>query len=167
MSADGKELLVFGEAAPALVKGIRLRFPLFLALGDLAVLESVAAPEKKYCELPQFPGTARDISFAAPSGLTHQKILDTIAAMRLPMLEKVELFDIFADEKVLGAGRHSMSYSLTFCNPERTLTDDEVTLQERGVLAENLKSNSQRGLLKCTKRPESCVFSCFSLLKIG
>mgnify|MGYP000867456044 CR=1 FL=1 len=142
MSADGKELLVFGEAAPALVKGIRLRFPLFLALGDLAVLESVAAPEKKYCELPQFPGTARDISFVAPSGLTHQKILDTIAAMRLPMLEKVELFDIFADEKVLGAGRHSMSYSLTFCNPERTLTDDEVNkLQERvrRVLAEKLE----------------------------
>ncbi len=141
LSAGGRELLVFGEAAPALVKGIRLRFPLFFALGDLAVLESSSSKEKKHHELPQFPGTSRDISFVAPSGLTHQKILDTIAGMRLPLLEKAELFDIFADEKVLGAGRHSMSYSLTFCNPERTLTDDEVNkLQERvrNVLAGEL-----------------------------
>ncbi|MFA6931270.1 MAG: hypothetical protein WCT05_13175, partial [Lentisphaeria bacterium] len=126
------ELLVFGEAAAVLVKGIRLRYPLFLALCDLSVLESVASMEKKYQELPQFPGTARDISFVAPSALTHQKIVDTIVGLRLPLLEKVELFDIFEDEKVLGAGRRSMAYSLTFCNPERTMTDEEVNkLQER------------------------------------
>ncbi len=132
LSVDGRALLFFGEVAPALVKGIRLRYPLFVALGDLALLEAVPAAEKKHRGLPQFPGTARDISFVAPSDLTHQKILDTIYAMRLPMLEKVELFDIFADAKVLGANRQSLSYSLTFCNPERSLTDDEINkLQER------------------------------------
>ncbi|NLZ62183.1 MAG: phenylalanine--tRNA ligase subunit beta [Lentisphaerae bacterium] len=128
----GQEVLVFGEAATALSKGIRLRYPLFLALLDWEVLQSLPPAARKYTELPQFPGTARDISFVAPGGLTHQDIVDKICSLKLPLLQKVELFDIYEDAKVLGEGRRSMSYSLTFRDPKRTLTDDEVNqLQEK------------------------------------
>ncbi|NLF93347.1 MAG: phenylalanine--tRNA ligase subunit beta [Oligosphaeraceae bacterium] len=129
---QGQEVLVFGEAATALSKGIRLRYPLFLALLDWEALQSLPPAVPKYAELPQFPGTARDISFVAPGGLTHQAIVDKVCSLKLPLLQKVELFDIFEDAKVLGEGRRSMSYSLTFRDPKRTLTDDEVNqLQEK------------------------------------
>ena len=41
-------------------------------------------------------------------------------------LEKIELFDLFADEKTLGANKESAAYRLTFRATDRTLTDDEV-----------------------------------------
>ena len=34
--------------------------------------------------------------------------------------------DIFEDEKVLGAGKRSLSYSVYFQDDARTLTDDEI-----------------------------------------
>ena len=42
------------------------------------------------------------------------------------------LFDLFEDEKVLGAGKRSMAYTIPYQDPTKTLTDDEVNqLQER------------------------------------
>ena len=49
-----------------------------------------------------------------------------IAGAKLKNLEKVQLFDIYEDEKHIGPNRRSMAYTLTFRNPERTLTDKEV-----------------------------------------
>lgn len=126
MFSGNRQLAVFGEAAQSLVKGIRLRSPLFIALVDFAQLTSAPRKTKKYRELPQFPSTSRDISFIAPAGLTHEAIVTAITKQNLSYLEKVELKDIFADEKVLGAGKVSYMYSLTFRHPERTLNDDEV-----------------------------------------
>ena len=57
-------------------------------------------------------------------------------------MEKVEnpswwkmivFFDIFEDEKVLGAGRRSLAYSIEYRNPERTLTDDEVNAMQEKI----------------------------------
>lgn len=128
----GRRLVIFGQASEELVKGIRLRNPLFIALIDFDYLKDLAPSAIAYKALPQFPGTARDVSFVAPSDLTHQKVVDTIRGLNLPMVENIELFDIFEDEKILGAGKRSMSYSITFRNPNRTLTDDEGnTMQEK------------------------------------
>ncbi|MBP5640879.1 MAG: hypothetical protein J6X55_15465, partial [Victivallales bacterium] len=137
----GRRLAIFGQASDELVKGIRLRNPLFVALIDFDYLKELQPAPISYKALPQFPGTARDFSFVAPSDLTHQKIVDTIKALNIPVLESVELFDIFEDEKVLGSGKRSMSYSVTFRNAERTLTDDEANaMQEkiRKTLADKL-----------------------------
>jgi phenylalanyl-tRNA synthetase beta chain len=40
-------------------------------------------------------------------------------------LKDVHLFDVFESEK-LGAGKKSVAYTLTFSNPEATLTDEEI-----------------------------------------
>ena len=52
--------------------------------------------------------------------------------MKLPNVEKIDLFDIYEDEKVLGKDRRSMAYTIMYRHPERTLTDDEVNkIQEK------------------------------------
>ena len=128
----GKPIVHIGQANDKLTAGFRLRYPLFLALIDMDALATVQKPTVKYKELPQFPGTSRDITFVAPLELTHQNIVDAIMGMKLPLLKRVELFDIFENEKALGSGRRSLSYSLYFEDPQRTLTDDEVNkLQEK------------------------------------
>jgi phenylalanyl-tRNA synthetase beta chain len=133
---DNKILLHFGEVDKKWLKGIRLRAPLFIALIDLQAVLDIKTAAKKYQELPLFPGTARDITLVAAPGLTHQDILDTISELKLPILESVELVDVFEDEKVLGKGRRSMTYSISFCNPQRTLKDDEVNQMQEKIRKE-------------------------------
>lgn len=129
---QGKPVIMFGEVAPELVKGFRLRAPLFIALIELEDIIAMTSPPLKYETLPQFPSTTRDISFVAPAELTHQKVLDVITGLNLPFLEKISLFDVFSDEKILGKNRCSRAYSITFRNAEKTITDDEANaLQEK------------------------------------
>lgn len=129
---NGKSLISFGEAAESLTKGFRLRYPLFIALLDVEQLMEMSKVTTKYTPIPQFPSTSRDVSFVAPSNLTHEAIVSLIQGLKLQFLEKIQIFDIFEDEKILGKGRRSLAYNITFRNPEGTMTDDEGNaLQEK------------------------------------
>ena len=57
--------------------------------------------------------------------ITHQEVLDAIQAAGVKRLTDIKLFDIFSGDK-LGVGLKSMAYSLTFQDPESSLTDEEV-----------------------------------------
>ncbi|MFA5205188.1 MAG: phenylalanine--tRNA ligase subunit beta [Lentisphaeria bacterium] len=130
-----EQLAVFGEAAPELTRDLRLKAPLFIAIVELGRLVALPAVPRRCQPLPQFPATTRDISLVAAATLTTQEILDTIRAAGCPWLEKAELFDLFSDDKVLGAGQRSLAFSLTYRHPERTLTDDEATAAHEKVKA--------------------------------
>ncbi len=131
--AKNKKVLAYlGAAAPALTKGMRLRNPLFLALLDVEAVENAPHPVKKFQELPHFPGVERDISFVAPASLTNQQVVDAIRSLKIDKVAGVALFDLFQDDKVLGEGKRSLAYTVTYQDPQRTLTDDEVNqLQEK------------------------------------
>jgi len=81
-----------------------------------------------YVEVDRFPAVTRDMALLAPSGLTHQQILDVLNAAQEPLLQAVELFDVFTDptgERV-PLGSKSLGYSLTYRCSQRTLTANEV-----------------------------------------
>ena len=73
-----------------------------------------------------FPATTRDVAFIKPASLSHAEVVKFVNSIRLKNLEKIELFDLFADDKTLGEGRESAAYRFTFRAADRTLTDDEV-----------------------------------------
>jgi phenylalanyl-tRNA synthetase beta chain len=79
-----------------------------------------------YKPVPLYPETVRDVAFIAKESLSHREIVDFIFKAKVKNLEKVQLFDVFRDKKVLGPGKKSLAYSLTFRNSERTLRDKEV-----------------------------------------
>ena len=64
--------------------------------------------------------------------------------LKIPNLEKVEIFDEFRDEH-MGGGKKSLAYSLTFRSPDRTLTDSEVNASHEKV-REKLKNELQAAL---------------------
>jgi phenylalanyl-tRNA synthetase beta chain len=138
---DGRSIGECGEAAPALVKGMRLTTPLFIAVIQVDPLVSGKKRNIRFTRIPQFPSTSRDVAFIADKSLEHSEVMKVIGKAKLKNLEKVELFDLFEDENTLGEGRKSMAYSLTFRAPDRTLTDKEVNAAHeklRARLAETL-----------------------------
>ena len=79
-------------------------------------------------EIERFPPVTRDIAMIVPEKLTHAQIVDEIQSVREPLLESVQLFDLFAgEESRLGPARKSLAYRLTYRDRSRTLTNEEVT----------------------------------------
>ena len=119
-------MAILGRVTPELTADMRLTTPLYVALVELSALLESDVPAQKYVPLPQFPATSRDISMIVPAELMHGDIVDALRGLGPSWLEKIELFDVFEDPVAVGDGRKSLAYSLTYRNPKRTLTDEQV-----------------------------------------
>ena len=84
---------------------------------------------KTFREIERFPAITRDIAMIVPEKISHAEILRVIQEAKEPLLESVELFDLFAGEGPAGLGpeRKSLAYRLTYRDRSRTLTSEEVT----------------------------------------
>jgi len=84
---------------------------------------------KTFREIERFPAITRDIAMIVPEKTSHTEILRVIQEAKEPLLESVELFDLFAGEGPAGLGpeRKSLAYRLTYRDRSRTLTSEEVT----------------------------------------
>ncbi|MBI4426560.1 MAG: phenylalanine--tRNA ligase subunit beta [Candidatus Kerfeldbacteria bacterium] len=88
---------------------------------------------KRFTPLPTFPAIRRDVSFWLKENVRYVDIEKTIRQAGQPLLESVELFDVFEQ-----AGRRSYALHLTFRAPDRTLTDSEISAKMK-VINEALK----------------------------
>ena len=80
-------------------------------------------------EMDRFPEMTRDIAMIVPEAITHEQVVRIIQTPPEPLLESVQLFDLFSgnDTNNVGAARKSLAYRLTYRDRNRTLTADEVT----------------------------------------
>lgn len=84
-------------------------------------LDAVPAPVPP----PPFPCTVRDLALIVPRNVRHEQVEAVIRRAAPPLLERVELFDVF-EGPALPPETKSLAYSLTWRAPDRTITDDEV-----------------------------------------
>jgi phenylalanyl-tRNA synthetase beta chain len=142
VSVRGKTIGRIGKLADVYTKGLRTEYPVYMAQLDADVLINYDAGRIFYQAIPVYPSTTRDVAFVADKSLKHDTVIKFIGKAKLKNLEKVQLFDIFEDDEHIGPNRRSMAYTLTFRNPERTLTDKEVNKpfeKLRKKLADELK----------------------------
>jgi phenylalanyl-tRNA synthetase beta chain len=97
----------------------------FVAELDVDLVLRGAELRKTFREIEKFPSITRDIAMIVPDEIPHEKILRTIEEPREPLLESVELFDLFTEQ--VGAPQKSLAYRLTYRDRSRTLTSDEVS----------------------------------------
>jgi len=80
-------------------------------------------------EFGRFPSVTRDIAMMVPEKLTHAEILPVIEEPAEPLLESIQLFDLFEGTEGTAppASEKSLAYRLTYRAKNRTLTNEEVT----------------------------------------
>ena len=125
LRVDGRDAGWFGEVALGVREAFDLPAPVFLAEISLTALGALPAAIPRYQPLPRFPAVQRDLAIVAPPGVSAGDVESHLRALRLPLLTRILLFDVYAGGQV-GAGRRSLAWSLTFQAPDRTLTDREV-----------------------------------------
>jgi len=97
----------------------------FVAEVDVDLALRGIGSQKSFREIEKFPEVTRDIAMIVPEEISHAKILQAIESPKEPLLESVQLFDLFTEE--MGTARKSLAYRLTYRDRSRTLTSEEVS----------------------------------------
>jgi len=124
VSLDGREIGVFGELHPAVVRAFELEGR--IAAGELFLDPVVASqPYWEFQEPSSYPPIVFDLAFEVGEDVTASALIDTIEKAAGSNLERVELFDLFRGSS-LGEGRKSLAVQLTFRSPDSTLTNEDI-----------------------------------------
>ena len=103
--------------------------PVLVAEIDLTRIAQAKEHAQPFKEIDRYPEVTRDIAMFVGPQVTHAEILASIASANEPLLEKVELFDLFMenDGQKKPDMKKSLAYSLTYRDKNRTLTSEEVS----------------------------------------
>ena len=93
--------------------------------------------------LPRFPAVSRDIAVLVDRNITAGELIRDIRSHGGSSLASVRLFDVYQGKQV-AEGSKSVAFSLVFQAPDRTLTDDEVSVSMNGILASLAESFKAR-----------------------
>jgi phenylalanyl-tRNA synthetase beta chain len=102
---------------------------------DLTTLLTVDMPALQYAAIPRFPAMTRDIALVVDTDVSAGSVTEVIRSSGGKLLKDIRLFDLYTGER-MEEGKKSLAFSLTYLDPERTLTDEEVTKVHSRVLAE-------------------------------
>ncbi len=121
----GSLIGVAGELHPQ--EGARMELNRRCALFELdfGALSGFEPPPKAIQPPPRFPAVRRDLALVIDRAVAGATVLETIAQLNQPMLESVEIFDVYTGEGI-APDKKSIALSLRYRNKERTLTDEEV-----------------------------------------
>ena len=125
VTADGKELGIFGQIHPLTAKNYDISTPVYAAELSFDNIFDAADMTIDYKPMPKFPAVSRDFSFVCDEELEVGTISEVIEKAAGKLCEDVKLFDIFRGEK-LGAGKKSVAFRVTLRASDRTLTVEEA-----------------------------------------
>ncbi|MCD5000937.1 phenylalanine--tRNA ligase subunit beta [Enterococcus saccharolyticus] len=138
----GEEKVGFvGQIHPTVAKAYDIP-ETYVAELNLEALLASDAGKLVYAPVSKFPAVSRDIALLVKEDISNQTITQEITKAAGKLLTDVELFDVYQGKNI-EAGHKSLAYSLTFVNPEATLTDEEINRAMNKVtkaLTDNLEA---------------------------
>ncbi|MFS1517675.1 phenylalanine--tRNA ligase subunit beta [Bacillus sp. SCS-151] len=129
---DGDVLGIIGQLHPITQNELDLQETYVFEL-SLEKLLQAEVSELKYNLIPRFPSITRDIALVVNSEVAVGDLKKTIIEAGGDLLKNVSIFDLYEGEH-MEQGKKSVAFSLRYLDPERTLTDEEVTSVHENVL---------------------------------
>ena len=123
----GERVGELGRVHSEVSEAYDLKRPVFAFRLNFDRLFALHGPDPLYKGLPKFPPVPRDMALIAGEKLAVEEPLDFIRSLNEPLLESVEIFDIFRSDQI-GTGKKSIGYRLTYRAQDRSLTDEEVNV---------------------------------------
>ena len=95
----------------------------------------------KFKEISKYPSIVKDLAFILNKDITSGEVEDTIKKTGGKLLTNIDVFDVYTGENVR-ADEKSIAYSLTFSDPTRTLSDEEVMQIFNKIIDEVVKKHN-------------------------
>ena len=140
MLANGAEIGWVGEIHPLAVDAFEANAPVIAFELDVKALVKAARPARDYVEVPEFPPVHVDVAFVVDEDVTNERLCQCMTSAGGKLLSDVRLFDVYRDEKRLGANKKSMAYALEYRAADRTLTSEEVEKTHARLVAKVSKA---------------------------
>lgn len=136
IQADGQNLGTFAMVLPSRQRELDASGPIFVAELDLPKLRKFVAGKAEIVDLPQFPGSSRDLAMEAPAALANAEIERALAKVKEPLLTGFECFDVFSDPsgEKLAADKKSIAYRMHYRAADRTLKAEEIDAAHKAVV---------------------------------
>ncbi len=129
---NGERIGFVGQVHPSVQKELDLKDTLVFELSLQAVLAAAIEP-LQYTAIPRFPSITRDIALVADKETVSGTLKEIILSAGEPLLKEAHVFDLYEGER-MEEGKKSIAFALKYTDPEKTLTDEEVTKVHEKVL---------------------------------
>jgi phenylalanyl-tRNA synthetase beta chain len=129
---DGNVIGFVGQLHPSFQKENDLKETYVFELA-LTELLNAQVEEIRYSTIPRFPSMTRDIALVVDEHIIAGDIQKAIVEAGGELLKEVAIFDVYEGDR-LPEGKKSIAFSLRYFDPERTLTDEEVTTVHEQVV---------------------------------
>lgn len=121
---DGEVVGLIAQLHPQEQKKVGLK-ETYVAELNLHKIFQAETEELVYKQVPRFPSITRDLAIVVDRDKSAGDLLSIIRASANKLLQDVFVFDVYEGEK-MAPNKKSVAFSLTYFDPERTLTDEEV-----------------------------------------
>jgi phenylalanyl-tRNA synthetase beta chain len=115
-----------GEVHPRVLDAYECAGPVAVFELYLKPLLKAARDVRPFVDLPRFPGVKIDLAIVVDESVTAERVEQAMRSAGGKLLGEVRLFDVYRGEGV-APGSKSLAFSLVYRDPERTLTDAEVS----------------------------------------
>lgn len=124
-----------GRIAPEVLASFEVpaEEPVAYAELDLEKTLETPVPELRIAPPSRFPAVSRDLALVVSEPVSYGQLQESILETGRPLLQESTLFDLYQGKQV-PAGKKSLAFRLHFSNPERTLTEAEVTTAVEQIL---------------------------------
>ena len=130
INVQGNNLGVIGKLHPNVSKKDIYVFEI-----DLDKLLKLHPTRMSYKEILKYPSIVKDVAFIVDNNIYSEEIEKVIKKAGGKLLTKIEVFDVYTGDNV-GENEKSIAYSLTFNDPAKTLTDEEVNIIFNKIISE-------------------------------
>ena len=128
-------IATLGEVHPEVLMNYDIKRRAYLAELNVTKLVKYSRANKSYVEVPKFPAVERDIAVIVDENVEVGQIEKIITKKSKKLLESIELFDIYRNEK-LGQNKKSVAYSIIFRDKNKTLSDDDINTTMNVIVSE-------------------------------
>jgi len=133
VSAGGKSLGWYGVASAECQKLFDLQTPVIFGEMDSEALLAMYPPKRTVTPLSRFPGIERDLSVIVAEDIAWQQIQQLIESTSPQYMETLNFITTYRG-KPIEKGAKSVSFRMTFRNPDATLRHEEVDPQVNAVV---------------------------------
>ncbi len=120
---EGQVVGWLGQLHPKWQQSFGIAQSTFIFEVDYAAIQAVKQPA--YQEVSKFLPIRRDIAVVVEESLALQDLTQTVSKAELPLVQVVQLFDVYQGEGV-PAGKKSLALSVMMHDAEKTLIDEEA-----------------------------------------
>lgn len=120
-----------GEVHPALLEQFDINQRVLYAELDLLHLMKLRKTHLRIMPLSQFPSSERDWTLPLDPKLAIERIFQVILSEQLPLLEKVELIDLYMPE---GSDKKNATFRFTYRDLAKTISFEEVEHEHAKIM---------------------------------